>query len=284
MTNIFAQSLGLVNESDYISLSPSLRIEGNILYDQANGARHIIRSSARTLLGDIRRGSSVTVLADHASLQGVTTRRLTEMILFLDSIGGLEVLRSRNASIRHAVMRTGYKLKGISLRTQGRRFPASLAGLVHAVGNTTQPILNMLIIVAVLSFGANMQPEFYLLGNVTFLIALYLSTITHEYAHIMFARKSGVAPVILQRGLRIGVIHTRQSGELELVSSVVGPLSGAFSAMVIALLVSLVPTGQTAAALALLVAIFHLISWLPSYGDGREILKQIKGEHYAKTP
>ena len=278
---VFAQSLGLVTEGDYLSLSEGLTVRADVLNDQAINANHQLSIHTARPLRDLVTGIEAMQWFERGCGYGLTPNQLADILIFLNDIGGLRVSRKLRAAVRVAVLRIGYQMRGVSLRAVGHRFPGTFSGVVRAVSQSIVSIVCMLSIVGFFSYGANLSPNFYIMANIIFLFALFVSTIAHEYVHVLLVRSRVSTPIVLRRGLRIGVIHVHSSKRSEIVSALLGPLAGVVSASAISIIVYVLPVPHPAWQLALLVAVFHVFSWLPSYGDGRALQHTLMRRNYA---
>ena len=109
----------------------------------------------------------------------------------------------------------------------------------------------------------------YVQFNITVIASLSL----HEYVHSRFAHAQKHR-VLIRRGLRIGILHKSLSPLSELLSSLLGPLGGAFLSYGIALGASWV-VGSEAIVVGYVCMAFHFSSWLPFYGDGKQLVKLV---------
>ena len=109
----------------------------------------------------------------------------------------------------------------------------------------------------------------YVQFNITVIASLSL----HEYVHSRFAHAQKYR-VLIRRGLRIGILHKSLSPLSELLSSLLGPLCGALLSYGISLGASLV-VGSEAIVVGYVCMAFHFSSWLPFYGDGKQLVKLV---------
>lgn len=275
-------SIGWCSESDEVSLSPSLILSVGYLVDTANGARHRIRLEAYKALRPLQKGMGGRAWSDHLQSLGLGDSAISEMVLFINNIGGFEVGRSAWSKIRQLFTRAGYFFIGTTLSIPARRFVADDRGLRRAVTHAVLPVALLSTIVMGLAWCAGLLTLAMSLSGALFIGLLWLTTIAHEYAHIALAGKQqGV--VVLQRGLRIGVLHKSLSPAKELASALVGPLTGAVTAVAIGVLLSMFTGLVHGLELGFLIAAFHIYSWSPSYGDGKVIRTRIRRKVYAKN-
>jgi hypothetical protein len=213
----------------------------------------------------------------------ITAEQRSELLLFLNSVGALQLKRSIFVSAWLAVKKLIYRTKGIRLQYVTCRQPSSLTGLSKVLTIAMMPLLLLVAVSSVFEYGANFSPLIYIYGNVLFIVTLWVSTFIHEYVHILFARKEVNHVNVIQKGLRIGVLHKKLSPSIDRASALLGPLAGSVAALLIAIVIYSA-SGQTILAIfAAAVGVFHVISWLPMYGDGQTILRLIRSNHHATT-
>lgn len=280
--NLFAISGGLMKEGDLLSLSPSLSIEANSLVDLSNGARHMLIRISEGAIKSLK--SPIIARSWIAEMQNseITTDQISEIICFLNSIGAIEIRRSYISGIRFECERLKFRLFGVRLITIARRRPSNFRGLNKSIFNALAPVIALIFVTGLLEFGAGFGIDIFLYGNSIFITCLWCSTFVHEYIHILFSKDKGYRPIVLQRGLRIGILHRTLSIARGTASALSGPLVGFLVAVAIAVVTLLISSQLLLAVFAMSVAFFHLLSWLPNYGDGQAILKSIRG-YYATT-
>lgn len=274
---------GLVVESDYISLSTSLKLENYNLHDSVVKADHKIHPDAMVALERLRQGCAVNEWLKFCFKNGLSNENAEEILLFLNSIGGLRLKRSLVGHMKHALHAARLLLWGIKPLSMARRYPVSLLNLSAALWRAMTLLVCAVIFVAVLAYGANMAPEFIMKTGLFFIAAIYISTLAHEAMHARVIGKNASSMMILQRGLRIGILHRSLPFKVELYSAITGPLAGAATAALTGVLSNLLWPNSGMLAIGLLVAGMHILSWLPGYGDGavvwhRASIRQIQEE------
>lgn len=275
----FAQSLGLVVESDTLSLSTGLRVQNNMLIDNANGARHLLHPKASSVVAvlqsPIRYSEWCLVIRKYA----LKDNELFEIISFLDSIGGLRVERSKVVAFGILIRRCAFRIRGIKLPNPAHRFSSTPKSLLTALFLASFPLLLIVLALCALSLGL---PEYKTVigGNVITLFTVLFSTYIHEFVHIAIANSSSA--VVLQRGLRLGVLHAELSRSRELLSAILGPLAGILAAGLIGQFFALLNMDNMQW-FAYIVMLFHVVSWLPTYGDGMAVLKNVRRQIDAAT-
>jgi hypothetical protein len=113
------------------------------------------------------------------------------------------------------------------------------------------------------------------------IVLLFVSSVVlHELAHILVLRRHAPGLALVQQGLRLGIIHPALPAQAEWQSACAGPLVGLGSCAVVAGVLGL--AGQQGAAILIgLVGLFHLGSFLPSYGDGLSIRRALQRRNHA---
>lgn len=282
--NYFIESLGLVTAGDIVSLAPGLQIRDRMLFDHANGARHIISSTVRDVLNALGRGVEISQWYAYATELGLNDVQWMALIGFLNSIGGLVIRRTWKAQIGVTGHRIRWRLRGISLNSHANRTTASFKGVTRAICNASGQLAVLTLIISLLSIIAGM-PYFAMLSVSCFCI-LWLTTIMHEHVHVMLSSSSNHTPVIIVRGLRLGIVHHQLSRKRNILSALLGPLMGIVSAVFLGL-IGQVADVQVVVQASVVVCVFHALSWMPAYGDGQALKKEIKslmkGMIYEKT-
>ncbi|MEK7152562.1 MAG: hypothetical protein AAB834_01320, partial [Patescibacteria group bacterium] len=76
-------------ESDVLSLSSDLTLQGNTLYDTALGARHELQGAGGYIVRMLQNGISVESLREIAQSHTITDGQLHELLGFLNTVGSL---------------------------------------------------------------------------------------------------------------------------------------------------------------------------------------------------
>lgn len=267
---------GLIAETDYIGLSPGLIYEGKYLYDRANGARHKLSRVASTVVMQLVEPISWSEFKLRVRRKYLASETIRKIFNFLDSIGGLVVSRNWFSHLSNIYYWINMMLHGLVLDKPARRYKVSLRGGISAVRLAMRSVVILMVAAAVFGYGANISIRSLVIAIALFYFVLLSSTVIHELVHLhiyMSNRRPSdklYQPVFLQRGLRIGLIHSAMASNYELKSAIAGPLSGLVFAGLFAGL-SAFSISWFAWMIAVSVAIFHLVSWLPMYGDGKII-------------
>lgn len=101
------------------------------------------------------------------------------------------------------------------------------------------------------------------------LTVFLLSTLVHELAHLYIIKRDGKRAAVLQRGMRLAILHPSLSKEVEMSSALLGPAAGIATGM-IGGLYGLVYS-PLLGLLGLAIGLFHLVGLLPWYGDGASL-------------
>lgn len=272
--SLFHLSGGLIVEGDVVSLSPSLSIENNHLSDNATGSKHILHPKATTALQLLEKPISAIDWTTATKEIGLLPSELTQLFWFLNDIGGWEINRDYSNTLKKWWKRASMQLLGLRTQTYARRKKASLRNIAIMVIRSCLPIAFLSIVMLGLLYGANFPLNNFATMLVSFFVILITSTILHEYAHLVLSNNYKSA-VILQRGLRLGILHSHQDKQREIASSLFGPIVGILTAIFIGLILSVVGEAEYIFKIGCLVAVFQLTSWLPIYGDGQTIKRNI---------
>lgn len=270
MKNLIDQS-GLVAESDYLSLSDTLAVDKDYLIDRVVGARHKLHRRAIKAVTLLDMHIPLKLWQQYARRQQLTDGELLEILLFLNSIGGLEISRTKRGSINNLITQFQRLVKGLPRVTRARRLPTTIINTNRAVLLAMQPLLIAAFITVGLAFGTKMDVALTIYELCIFLITLWVSTILHEQTHSMVISQKTKNKVILQKGMRLGILHPSLPHKTEFASAFSGPLIGAISSIVFCGLLSILFDDKTLLDAGFLVACFQFVSLLPFYGDGQTI-------------
>lgn len=280
MDSCLLASTGAFAESDILSLSAGLRIKGKVLADDATGRHHIMESRAAELIILLSNGVQGDAWLRKANDLKIKGEELDEIISFLDTIAGLSIRRGKILDLKRYEYRLRVILYRLPTRGRSSRGSADFDGILQMVILASLPVVLASLFVSFLMYGtglfnANKIIMLYVQFNVTVIASLSL----HEYIHSFFAN-SQTHRVLIRRGLRIGILHKPLSPRNELLSSLLGPLGGALLCYGIALGVGLV-VGSEALLVGYVCMAFHFSSWLPFYGDGKQLMKLVSNRSKA---
>jgi hypothetical protein len=262
--------------SDLVSLSNNAKLEGSLLQDAALGATHTVNGPGTHILAALNNGISVDELDTIATKHALHNGQLAELLGFLNLAG---ILLRRRTPYRwpEAIARQGWHLcLNIRYAPLAWRQPANFASLASAILRATSVVTAATMLVSILMIVAGLPVlttiSHSLLGLFIFICSLYV----HEATHVLIIKRHGHVPVVLQRGLRLGILHTTLPARNEVICSLAGPLAGMTSALSASAVAFAIPY-PTHGLLALIVSGFHALSLLPWYGDGasiRQVLQQ----------
>lgn len=272
--DIFAQSLGLVQEGDTLSLSPGLELYRYTLVDTASGARHKVSRSAYHTLDLLRYPISIELWLQSGAVQNLQKKQAIKLLLLVDQLSGLTVTRSRMQGISLRVRRLLSSAKGMPLSHNLERYPATIVNLVRLMVHTYKLLGLTIFFVAVLMYGANMPVSDYLISQGVFLLVLFSSSIVHEIVHWWLLGQARRDVVFVRRGLRIGVLCPAQTDSREFRSAIYGPLSGLLSGVGISIGFYVLSGNVEILLSGIIAGSFHVVSWLPMYGDGKTLVSK----------
>lgn len=267
--SIFVKSGGLFCGSDVVWLSNMLNLESNYLVDSATGARHQAASQALPALLDLVRPVRLDdwlAVNKHLSLQ-----QKAQLMTFLDSIAGVGLRRSWLGTLGIWVKRIAYRVSGVPLSWNSRRYSSS-SGLLVVVAKAMSPLVLLISLTLIGVYGTGAFDLAQAVGiSLIYLAVIYGSTVAHEYVHWWLANRQGANSCYVVRGLRIGLLHTPLPERADKQSAILGPVAGALCAVVMASVLAASSFSAVIVGLGASLAMFHLLSWLPMYGDGAVI-------------
>ena len=263
--------LGLFVESDYVSLSPSFHVERGFLIDKVTGARHRLNYLAEASLRKLSKGVIFHRWVIFMLDEQLSTSEITEIILFVNDVGGFYVDSCRRARAKLYFQRIKNRLLGFSC-TVGVRNEPTLAGLINAIWSPSQLLLISSGATALLLLASNLiAPTQVLTGLLSFNLLVSTSLFMHEYFHMWCAKRNKVGSVIFHKGLRLGIIHKPLADKQELISSVGGVASGILSVWALAGVLSILLEPSIPVLIASVITTGHVFSLIPIYGDGRSL-------------
>lgn len=269
-------------ESDKLWLAPSLAFDPrrHMLQDEL-GLEHRLRPPSGCIVCALADGASVAQVRHLAAEHGMAELQLSELLGFLNTIGGLvRVRRSRMALIAWL---TQLKLAFVSIRYRplAWRRAATPAAVAQGTIRASRLVILAAGLVGLLAAaGGVLSPKdsciVVCFGTVLFLTSLFV----HELLHVAAAKRNGVPVALLQTDLRLGVIHRPLAPRAELCSALAGPAGG--------LAVGIMGTAVGWYApllgwLSLAIGLFHLGGFLPWYGDGISLRRALR-RRYGNTP
>ncbi|MEK7153602.1 MAG: hypothetical protein AAB834_06635, partial [Patescibacteria group bacterium] len=130
--------------------------------------------------------------------------------------------------------------------------------------------------VCLLFIGAGFAPALVVIRTALFGMLLFVCSLyIHEITHIIIIRSQCAEPMILQAGLRFGLIHRTLLPRTEIASSLAGPGLGGLCCIGVSSLV-FASHLELLALCGLVIASFHILGLLPWYGDGASLQKALQ--------
>lgn len=263
-------------ESDILSLSSTFGVRNGILYDLPLKAMHHLRNPGEKIVLAIADTCTYSDLLQTAHQQGATDTQLAELIGFLNMIGAMQYRRSLRQKLRALYAIGTHAVIGTFYAPLSWRQPATPVAALLGILRATWPVAIATAGTTGLAAGGGLVSAGFVLGVGTFGLLLFGGSLfVHEMIHILIARRYAAQPQLLQRGLRIGVVHRKLGPQAEALSSIAGPMGGTavcFTAAFLALALELHPF----ALLGAIVGAFHVFSLLPWYGDGASFSKALR--------
>ena len=272
------QIVNFLLESDLVSLSSSMKLNKNFLHDKSIGAKHQLHPEATLFLEWLMSPRLVSAWPSFAQKNNIRLESLGDIVVFLNSIGGLRVNRSWVKVLQMTIQKVRYGLYGIRISTLARRYPSSISGLIVAIIKSSAVLLVAIAIVDALSYMAGFPAHKIILYSTIFYLIVWSSTFVHELTHVLIALNYQKSYSIIQRGLRLGILHQSLTNKrYEIASSLAGPIAGILFSLIPAMILGNILGDGSLIVIGLLIALFHSLSLLPMYGDGRLLLTVSKG-------
>lgn len=242
--------------------------KGLALHDVHSTAHHTFSQRAAEIMCLLRNGASFLELSSVAKRHGVATWELTSLLGSLNTCGALRRKRTLSAHMRAGYSVVSQAQYGIRYPTLTWRRKANMTTLVMAVLRACTPILPATILLdCLLYYSHAFSARSITSVSLSCLVILVLSIIVHEAVHFVIIKHKVAHVAVVQKGMRVGIIHPRLSPAASVYCAVLGPLagcivlSGLFVAGGLPLSQIFIPCGL----------FIHLGSLLPWYGDGATI-------------
>ena len=277
--NYVQESVGLLDSSDIVQLADGLSVEGTALLDAVTGVRHTLRRPAAALLPSLQSGITLQKWIDECRLHDVGRLRAIRMLLSLNEIAGLYRYRNLNFMVRAFPGWIRIFLFGMTPIRLARRYPANVQSLSIICARAMVPLVVVTTLFWLVCASASLisHASIMLLGF--WLWVVYVSNLMHELTHWKIASQQS-AVCFVRRGLRIGVMHAPLTKNLERLSALLGPVVGILTVMLAAILLIVLHVSFQFVEITLTIGLFHALSWLPMYGDGK-MLRTLRKVQYA---
>lgn len=276
LTAQFSSQCPLLIESDHLSLSSTFVLRAPLLYDRTIGAAHHVQPPGETIITALQAGITYHDLLRLAERRKLSSSALIDLIGFLNLAGALRCKRHARSTITILKSVTASWLTGVHVAPLSWRRPASPARLLIGLMRASWPVMAAAICVTALAVGGGLIS----LGTglsvcTTGLLLFWISVYVHELAHLLILRKYQVRADILQRGLRLGLLHYQLEPTHELQSALAGPLLGIVCCALLCLACIRLQS-PVVASVTVAVALVHVCSFLPWYGDGVSVRSALR--------
>lgn len=266
----------LLTETDTLLLSAHFMVKGRELYDTTVQASHGLQPHATNILKVLKGGITYGDLLKLGEQLRIDHSALQELLGFLNTIGALQRKRNWQGAVQAFRMYCTHALIGIVHTGLSYRTKANTKGLAIGILRAITPVILATGVVAGLAGAAGLAPPALIgIQALSWISLLYSSILIHELGHVLVLKRYGVTTHILQRGFRLGLIHTRSNPITEIHSLIAGPLCGILlcgSAVIAGLHGDVLPL--TWAGIAGMAC--HMLSLLPLYGDGQSLQKALQ--------
>ena len=270
---------------DTLTLHPDFAFRGTILRDMPIGASHTIRPPASWAVTFLEQPITYEDLVQKTHCKGITIDQLRILLAFLNNLGALECRRTHTlTNIPGARWIAHIRLwhLGAMPTALTRRRSADTFTILTACLWATLPVLiagagSCLLLYAT----GSVDNAFNCLASYVILSGIFVgSLVLHEYTHWVVLRQHTTGVVSLHAGLRLGLVHAKVPARIELISALAGPVAGVFLCLLAAGTLWLWSL-HLLAGIAGFLSVYHLLSLLPVYGDGRSILRLLRERSHA---
>lgn len=257
-------------ESDFISLSKPARVDNGLLVDAALGATHTIREPGQYILGALEDGTTVGNLECAGRMLKLDHGQIAELLGFLN-LAGLLRRKRRPGHWATALLQQAWGIcVGMHYAPLTRREHATSEALLRAIMRACVPLIVAIGCTGILIIATGISVISTVLLALHACVLFLCSLFIHEMLHIRVINRCGYDAVVLQRGLRLGILHTPLKPRDEIRCSLLGPAGGCLVGCM-GMLAAAIAGSTAGLILAGVVVVIHILSLLPWYGDGASI-------------
>jgi hypothetical protein len=264
-------------ESDALSLSRDFRLspDKKTLEDTFLGICHPLQTPAYELLTALTNGTPVNELRSQAAALRIEELQLTEILGFLNLTGGLQRKRQVSKWPRAFCKQVSHLCMGVVYSLLSWRRAGTAAGLSTAILRASLPVSVTTLLVGGLVVSSGIVPRTTALMAIGVGLSAFLASIfLHELAHVIAIQRSGVGTAVLQRGMRLGILHPAMQPKTEIYSALAGPITGLAAGISTAACGCML--SPVLAVIGCLIGLFHLGGLLPWYGDGASLYRALQ--------
>ena len=264
-----------IYSDDCLRLSQDLHLTKDTLTDKPLGVRHALEPAGRQLVALLAGGTRHNTLERRASKDGIPLVAVQELLGFLNTIGGLIITRripTASRILRRLYGRIFFGIRGAPL---AHRYSYTPTHLLYGLTGATWPLgiaigatSALFAIAGLASWQSSAIYAAY--GYILFCATVFV----HETMHVrLITRIHPITQiVIIQRGIRLSIVHPPLPIRYERLSALAGPCGGIAAAAGAAWSMA-VMKHDMAAVIGALIAVFHALSLLPWTGDGRYLFQ-----------
>jgi hypothetical protein len=276
LDRVHIRSCPFLLESDVLSLSPQFTLKSLQLQDSVVDVVHLIKEPGDRLLGLLSQTTTYSALINTAKQYQVSDTALRDLLGFLNRIGALQRARLWQGRVTATYKCCLHLMLGVIYSPLAYRKAATIPAVSLGILRATTPVFLAAGVVVGFSLVAGLVPARTVAITTLYWLSLfYTSVLLHELAHIRVLRQHNLSADILQANLRLGIIHAKPAPQIEIASSLSGPLVGASFCIIAAGL-----AWQTGAILLSLsscvICVCHAFSLFPFYGDGMSLQKALQ--------
>jgi len=271
----------LLVQDDFLSMSDAFYLDKRrrLLCDANLNVRYLLSPEATILLDTLARPISFAQLVRSCRRKNLPEHVVLQGLAELHSLGGLNIARSLRTSLYACRLRCLHLRFGLRYAPYTIRRSCTLRHLIYALLRAGTPVwICSVFCNVVLAIALPASAITIFSTSVAVSVAFFVSCLLHELAHAYFLRQSGARITIMQRGARIGLLHTGGTSKT-ITAALAGPAAGS-SFCIIAAITAPSPAWRP---LLVLLALFHLGSMSPAYGDGKTIIHFFKRYFREKT-
>lgn len=276
---IMIDQSSLVLGGDYISLSQTVTLHKNYIYDNVLDTKYYLLPNVKDLIVQLNYLTPYELLYEYARSHDLKDYEISNLVNQLNNLGILEIKKS----VKSFKIHTSHTLRNLILG----KFPTllverntvTISNLSLIILKCMIPLIFCIFALDALSTLTNISSSITILSSLFFIVLVFISTLIHEWAHSLIITVAKGKQILIRRGLRLGVMHKPLLPKIEILSALLGPCLGALICIITGLVFNFIhplkinhSLNSSFLHISMFVAALQMISLLPAYGDGKSIL------------
>jgi len=260
-----------------LSLSSDLHAHSGrrFIIDRPLGIKHPVYAPGDQLIAKLSAGIRTDEFRKEARRLQITDSQYTELLGFINAIGGLVRKRRISAWPRAIYHQSKQLVLGVHYSILAWRRPASIHAILVGTVRASIPVPIAISLLCVFMQVTQVAPISLTAPVASCSFGIFVCSLwLHELAHVAVAQTNGMQAVVLQKGMRLGVVHGQMTAAAEICSAILGPFIGIAAALGLSALLGIYIPALSG--FGLIASTVQLGSLLPWYGDGQSLKKALQ--------